>query len=188
MTTLDLHRLWTRFCSLDRASLLLLAGAVALTIALVVLIRTRWGHSRSLEKCLLFSVLAHLLFTGYAATVQFVTYSSPPKEQFVRIALVDGPVGAEHGQLGGVDPAASPIPPKPPKPTALPGAADRKEVKPKSSVIAEAKPKAPSTPAPKPPAPPAMTPAAAQAVIRQLADAGLRSFLVGNSLNRPRRL
>ena len=140
MTTLDLHRLWTRFCSLDRASLLLLAGAVAFSIALVVLIRTRWGHSRSLEKCVLFSVLAHLLFTGYAATVQFVTYRSPPKEQFVRIALVDGPAGAEHGQLGGVDPAASPLPPKPPKPAAMPGAADRKEVKPKSSVVAEAKP------------------------------------------------
>ena len=178
MTTLDIHSLWTRFCSLDRATLLLLAGVVAFTIALVVLIRTRWGHSRSLEKCVLFSVLAHLLFTGYAATVHFVTYRSPPKEEFIRIALVDGPAGAEHGQLGGVDPAASPVPPKPPKSNALPGTADRKEVKAKSTVIADTKPKAISAAA-KPPAAPgsqaaakpqAVPPTAAvQAVIQQIA-------------------
>ncbi len=178
MTTVDLHHLWTRFCSLDRTTLLLLAGAVALAIALVVLIRTRWGHSRSLEKCVLFSILAHLLFTGYAATVQFVTYRSPPKEEFVRIALVDGPTGAEHGQLGGVDPAASPLPPKPPKPAALPGAVERNEVKPKSPTVAAAKGKASpaaaaktpaaAPPAAKPQAPPPIDPAA-QAVIRQIA-------------------
>ena len=101
MTTFTFDRLWTRLCGLDRASLLLLVGAVVFAIALVVLIRTRWGHSRSLEKCVLFSVLAHVLLTAYAATVKFVTYRPAPKEQFVRIALVDGPAGAEHGQLGG---------------------------------------------------------------------------------------
>ena len=142
MTTFDIRTLWTRLCGLDRATLLLMAGAVVLAIALVVLIRTRWGHSRSLEKCVLFSVLAHLLLTGYAATVQFVTYRAPQKEQFVRIALVDGPAGAERGNLSGVDPAASLPPPKPPKPTAIPGAADRKEVKPKAALVAEAKPQA----------------------------------------------
>ncbi len=177
MTTLDLHRLWTRLCGLDRTTLLLLVGAALFAIALIVLIRTRWGHSHSLEKCVLFSILAHLLLTGYAATVQFVMYRPAAKEQFIRIALVDGPAGAERGQLGGVDPEASLPAPLPPKPTALPGAVDRKEVKPKSSTIAEAKPQAApavaskqqaaSQPAAKPQAAPPAIPAAAQAAIKQ---------------------
>ncbi len=87
---------------------LLLAGATAFSITLVVLLWTRWGHSRSLEKCVLLSFLAHALLTGYAATVQIVSFRPAPREQFVRIALVDGPPGAEHGQADGTDPAAGP--------------------------------------------------------------------------------
>ena len=170
MTTFDFSHLWTRLCGLDRTSLLLLAGAVAFTIALVVLIRTRWGHSRSLEKCVLFSILAHLLLTGYAATVRFVMYHPAPKEQFVRVALVDGPTGADHGQIAGTDPAASLSEPKTPKPDAIPGAADRKEVKPKPPSIADSTPRSAPTAAAKPQAPPQMSPAAAQAAMRQLAD------------------
>ena len=137
-----MNHLWTRLCSLHWPMLLLLAGAVVFAIALIVLIRTRWGHSRSLEKCVLFSVLAHVLLTAYAATVEFTMYRPAPKEQFVRIALVDGPAGAEHGQLGGTDPAASPLPATPPKPDARPGAADRKEVKAKLASVVTAKPQA----------------------------------------------
>jgi hypothetical protein len=171
MPSLNANQLWTRLCGLDRTSLFLLAGAIAFTIALVVLIRTRWGHSRSLEKCVLFSILAHLLLTGYAATVRFVMYRPAPKEQFVRIALVDGPTGADHGQIAGTDPAAS-LPAPKPKPRAIPGAADRKEVKPKAQPIAESKPPTIPTATTKQQAPPQLSPAAAQAAMRQLADSG----------------
>jgi hypothetical protein len=140
------------------------------TIAVVVLIRTRWGHSRSLEKCVLFSILAHLLLTGYLATVRFVSYCPAPKEQYVRIALVDGPVGADHGQIAGTDPAASPEKPKPQKPDAIPAAADRKEVKPKSGVIADTKPRATPMATAKPQALPEISPAAARAAIQQMAN------------------
>ncbi len=170
MTTLSFNQLWTRLCGLDRTSLLLLAGAIAFTIALIVLIRTRWGHSRSLEKCVLFSILAHLLLTGYAATVRFVMYQPVAKEQFVRVALVDGPTGADHGQIAGTDPAASLPAPKPRKPEAIPGAADRKEVKTKSIPIADAKSIPTPAATPKPQAPPQISSAAAQAAMRQLAD------------------
>jgi hypothetical protein len=172
MTSLNLSQLWTRLCGLDRTSLLLLAGAIAFTIALVVLIRTRWGHSRSLEKCVLFSVLAHLLLTGYAATVRFVMYHPVAKEQFVRIALVDGPTGADHGQIAGTDPAASLPAPKPRMPEAIPGVSDRKEVKPKPHSIADSKPRSVPTATAKPQALPQMSPAAAQAAMKRLADSG----------------
>jgi hypothetical protein len=170
MATLSISQIWTRLCGLDRASLMLLAGAVVFTVAVIVLIRTRWGHSRSLEKCVLFSILAHLLLTGYAATVRFVTYCPAPKEQYVRIALVDGPVGADHGQIAGTDPAASLPPPKPPKPDAIPTAIDRKKVKPKASVAADAKQPSQSAAGAKPQAPSLAIPAAAQTAIRQLAS------------------
>jgi hypothetical protein len=174
MTSLSISQLWTRLCGLDRASLLLLAGAIAFTIALIVLICTRWGHSRSLEKCILFSVLAHLLLTGYAATVRFVMYHPAPKEQYVRIALVDGPTGADRGQLVGTDPAASLPVPKPPKPDAISSIADRKEVKPKEAAMAA--PASTPTPAPttiaKPESPPPISPAVAQAAMKRLTDSG----------------
>ncbi len=91
-----IDRLWTFVSSLDRFMLLLLVGAIAFSITLIVFLWTRWGHSRSLEKCVLLSFLAHALLTGYAATVQITGYRPAPREQFVRIALVDGPPGASE--------------------------------------------------------------------------------------------
>src|SRR5208337_1769697 len=120
MAALKIDRLWTCLCSLDRFMLFLLIGAAAFSITLVVLLWTRWGHSRSLEKCVLLSFLAHALLTGYAATVQIVSYRPAPREQFIRVALVDGPPGAEHGRPDGSDPAASPAVGKPPPLAAIP--------------------------------------------------------------------
>ncbi len=102
-----IDRLWTALCSLDRFMLFLLLAAIAFSITLIIFLWTRWGHSRSLEKCVLLSILAHALLTGFAATVQIAIYRPAPREKFVRIALVDGPAGAQHGQPDGADPAAS---------------------------------------------------------------------------------
>src|SRR5271157_4843559 len=124
-----IDRLWTCLCSLDRFMLFLLIGAIAFSIALVVLLWTRWGHSRSLEKCVLLSFLAHALLTGYAATVQIASYRPAPREQFIRIALIDGPAGAQHGQADGSDPAAGPVPAKNPPLSAIPADKDRTVVK-----------------------------------------------------------
>ena len=40
-------------------------GLVLLTVALLVLIRTRWGQSQPLSKCVVLSLVAHLLLAIY---------------------------------------------------------------------------------------------------------------------------
>jgi len=49
--------------------LLLWSGLACLTIALLVLMWTRWGQTRALRKCVALSLLAHLLMAGFASTV-----------------------------------------------------------------------------------------------------------------------
>jgi hypothetical protein len=107
MSAFHFDRAWAYFCSLDRFMLVLLIGAAAFSIALIILLWTRWGRSRSLEKCITLSVLAHAILTGYAATVQIANFHPAPREPYIRIALVDGPAGAEHGSKNGDDPTAS---------------------------------------------------------------------------------
>ena len=48
------------------------SGMAVLTISLVVLMRTRWGHQQPLRKCVVLSLFAHLLFVAYATTVHVV--------------------------------------------------------------------------------------------------------------------
>ena len=66
----DRHGLWMG---------LLWLGLAAFTVALVVLIWTRWGQYQPLRKCLVLSLLAHLLLAGYATTVRIVT--QPPARE-----------------------------------------------------------------------------------------------------------
>jgi hypothetical protein len=51
-------------------------GLTLLIVALVVLMRTRWGQSRPLGKCAVLSLVAHLLLAFYATTVQIVSESA----------------------------------------------------------------------------------------------------------------
>ncbi|MCH5377476.1 MAG: hypothetical protein JJ992_26250, partial [Planctomycetes bacterium] len=56
----------------------LLAGLAALVIALLVLMRTRWGQVKPLSKCMVLSVFAHALLVTYACCVHtFVALPSP---------------------------------------------------------------------------------------------------------------
>ncbi len=84
-------------------------GLAFLTLALLVLMRTSWGHSNPLHKCAALSVLAHLLLAGYATTVQIVGESAPPPPPF-RMSLVDGAAGgtgySDKGQVDSHDQAA----------------------------------------------------------------------------------
>ncbi len=63
----------TRLTSVPIAYLLVWCGSLALTIALVVLLRTRWGQSRPLHKCAVLSLLVHLLLAWAAMTLRIVT-------------------------------------------------------------------------------------------------------------------
>ena len=48
-------------------------GLVMLTVTLLLLIRTRWGQSQPLGKCVVLSLLAHMLLAIYISTVNIVT-------------------------------------------------------------------------------------------------------------------
>src|SRR6185369_13346902 len=47
-------------------------GSLALSIALVVLMWTRWGQSRPLQKCAALSLLVHLMLAFLTMTVRIV--------------------------------------------------------------------------------------------------------------------
>src|SRR5262245_63359419 len=47
-------------------------GSLALSIALVALMWTRWGHSQPLQKCAALSLLVHLILAFLAMTVRIV--------------------------------------------------------------------------------------------------------------------
>ena len=135
MEAFRIERLWTFLCSLNRFMLFLLVGAVVLSITLVVLLWTRWGHSHSLEKCVVLSIIAHALLTGYAATVQITGFRMASREEFIRVALVDGPPGAERGRADGTDPTAgSPVAKVPPL-AAIPADKDLAAVKTAASTV-----------------------------------------------------
>ncbi len=65
-------------------------GLVLLTVALLLLVRTRWGQSQPLGKCIVLSLLAHLLLAIYISTVNIVTSSvGTPEAQGIQVALVE---------------------------------------------------------------------------------------------------
>src|ERR1700735_4291653 len=54
------------------------SGLVALTLALLVLMRTRWGQSHPLRQCIVLSLVAHLLLGIYTTTVDIVAGGRGP--------------------------------------------------------------------------------------------------------------
>ena len=69
-------------------------GLVVLTVALLILVRTRWGQSQPLGKCVVLSLLAHLLLGIYTTTVNIVTATvGSPDGQGVQVALIDSSSG-----------------------------------------------------------------------------------------------
>ncbi|HEX7447736.1 MAG TPA: prenyltransferase/squalene oxidase repeat-containing protein [Pirellulales bacterium] len=66
-------------------------GLVGITIALLLMMVTRWGQSQPLKKCMVLSLVTHLLLATYATTVEIV--AATPHEELVQTALVDEPPG-----------------------------------------------------------------------------------------------
>ena len=73
METSGITRVTQFLTSTDFLLWVVWSGLALLTIGLLILMRTRWGRSRPLRKCVVLSLLAHLLLVGYAATVKIVT-------------------------------------------------------------------------------------------------------------------
>jgi hypothetical protein len=61
-----------RLASVPAMYWVLWLGSLALSISLVVLLRTRWGQSRPLQKCAVLSLLVHALLACLAMTVRVV--------------------------------------------------------------------------------------------------------------------
>lgn len=76
--------------SLPASWLVLWLGLAAMSAALLVLTRTRWGQSKPLRKCAVLSLLAHALFGCFATTVKIVhdTTAAPQREP-IRVALLE---------------------------------------------------------------------------------------------------
>jgi hypothetical protein len=79
--------------SIELLMALLWLGLAIFTVALAILMYTRWGLYKPLRKCMAMSLLAHLLMAGYAATVEIISPPLPPQEPVIHILLSDEPDG-----------------------------------------------------------------------------------------------
>ena len=109
-------RLWSWLTGTELVMGLLWLGLAAFTVALVVLIWTRWGQYRPLRKCLVLSILAHLLLAGYATTVRIVAMVPAPAIRRSRLPM-EGPGGPG---ADGDDPAGDVATPRAAEKASLP--------------------------------------------------------------------
>ena len=74
-----LSRLLAVIASVHPVFWVILPGTVLLTVALIVLMRTRWGRSQPLRKCVVLSIYVHLLLLliAYATTFKQVGAAGP---------------------------------------------------------------------------------------------------------------
>jgi hypothetical protein len=87
-------------------------GLAGLSVAILVLLRTQWGNSQPLKKCVVLSLLAHLLLGIYATTIEIVGHSRGPAHgEGIHATFWDeGPVTwAEENPLASDSPAATAI-------------------------------------------------------------------------------
>lgn len=92
-----LVRLWELLRGTELRVGLLWLTLAGLGVALVVLVTTRWGRSRPLEKCLVLSLMVHVWLAVYSTTVTIVTVAAAPGEgETMRVSLDAGvPLGKE---------------------------------------------------------------------------------------------
>ncbi|MBM4090854.1 MAG: hypothetical protein FJ276_15735, partial [Planctomycetes bacterium] len=77
------------------------AGMAALTIALMILMRTRWGQVKPLSKCVVLSVFAHVLLLAYAYSTRLCQQQpGVDADDVVQLAFVasDAPPGDPEQQ------------------------------------------------------------------------------------------
>src|SRR5262249_39796487 len=77
--------------SAQTLGILLWIGLALLTVALVVLMRTRWGQTKPLSKCVALSIFAHILLGGYAYGTRLV-FDVPQGgggERVVKVKVLD---------------------------------------------------------------------------------------------------
>ena len=99
MNSFRFHRIVEFFAGIDLAMGIVWLGLAAFTLGLLIIRYTRWGQSHQLEKCMVLSILAHLLLLGYFATMRIV---NPPQggDSVCFIALEED-TDSEKGEPGG---------------------------------------------------------------------------------------
>lgn len=75
-------------------------GVGAIFASLIVLMRTSWGQQQPLRKCIVLSLMAHLLIAAYATTVHVMTPYSPGDGSMVRIGSIEGVGGMPAPRAG----------------------------------------------------------------------------------------
>ena len=94
MPLLDCHliadaSLWVQITAPQNVAVAMWTGFGFLTIALVILVRTRWGQAKPMSKCIVLSVFAHLLLMGFAYTSRLLSeHPSLPAENTVRFKMI----------------------------------------------------------------------------------------------------
>ena len=159
MGALHSSRLWSMLTGMELVMGLLWLGLAAFTVALVVLIWTRWGQYQPLRKCLVLSLLAHFLLAGYATTVKIVGLVPPADGPTLQIAYIEGPGGP--GAEG--DAPAVPVTPSAPASVSAPASTTGSASASAARDTAAEKKEAP--PVLDIPSPPAAPPPAATAVL-----------------------
>jgi hypothetical protein len=83
--------------------LLLLIGLGVLFLLLLVLRTTRWGQAKTLSKCVVLSVFAHVLLLVYACGVELF-FGAPPKphERILHLTLISPEEDSERNPSSGV--------------------------------------------------------------------------------------
>lgn len=65
-------------------------GLALLTVSLLVLMRTRFGQARPMSKCVVLSVLAHVLLLGYAWGTHLIFETPPPPaDDYIAVTIRD---------------------------------------------------------------------------------------------------
>ncbi len=88
------------FAGLQPAMAIFWLGLAIFTVGLGVLLYTRWGQYRPLRKCMVLSLLAHLMLACYAATIQIVMPVRAPAEPIIHLSIGDGPTEKGVGGAG----------------------------------------------------------------------------------------
>ena len=99
-TTLDLMRSPTSYTAF------LVSGLGVLVISLLLMLYTRWGQHRALQKCLVLSLWAHILLAAYSTTISLLPPRMPAREEIIDVSFDDGP-GTRPGRPFGSEAAVA---------------------------------------------------------------------------------
>ena len=80
---------WDQLSAPRTLGLMLWIGLALITLSLLILMRTRWGQTKPLSKCIVLSLFAHILFLGYASGTRLV-FDCPrvPREEVLKLSLL----------------------------------------------------------------------------------------------------